>query len=618
MNPLLSDIPAGYYDNTDGLYGEMLKDSLHDIIRNHTAYSYNALRDYVLPDTDEDPNNPNNVLLIYTGFSRPKTAFGNGADNWNREHVWAISHGDLGTGNGPGTDAHHIRPSHPLVNSSRGNKDFDFGGEPHPIAIGNFSDNDSWEPRDAVKGDIARMIMYMEVRYNSGSEIDLEMTDIIPSSPNGEPLHGKKSSLLTWHEFDPPDSLEMFRHERIFNWQNNRNPFIDHPEFASYIWGETVADFSSDITMGFAPLLVNFSDISSHQGNIVSWSWDFDGDGLDDSELQNPTFVYNEDGIFDVSLTIEDHFGNTSTKTRSAYIRVGEDNIPVAIFEDSFETTGDWQIYSVASSNDWFRTDVTGSYSYPTSVPEGEWYMYVNNYQSNQPADDWLISPAVDLRFFADITLSFCAWTKFTESILGMEVLVSADYSGNDDPYLANWTALNAELPATNSNFWTDVTDFNLSDWQGEENLHLAFHYTSTGTSSSTCVAWAVDNIRLYGLDISSSSPILSAPVIELSNYPNPFSTSGGARSMGTTISFFVNNVNSQVDKPLAIEIYNLKGQKIKSLDCGDIRLNYSGFVEYSVYWNGTNRADQPLSSGIYIYRLNLHNSPAGKMLLLK
>jgi len=234
---LSAQIPQGYYDGTDGLEGEDLKDELHDIIDNHDEYSYNDLRDFILRETDEDPDNPNNVILLYTGRSQPKSTFGGGADDWNREHVWAKSHGDFGNNPPAGPDAHHIRPTDASVNSSRGNLDFDNGGQQHNEAPGCYFDDDSWEPRDEVKGDVARMIFYMDVRYDGSDGVsDLEVIDEVDTYPNAE--HGKLSTLLEWHLQDLPDDFELNRNEVIYGYQENRNPFIDHPEFATAIWGD--------------------------------------------------------------------------------------------------------------------------------------------------------------------------------------------------------------------------------------------------------------------------------------------------------------------------------------------------------------------------------------------
>lgn len=247
---LSAQIPQGYYDGCETVNGEELKTVLHNIIDNHTEMSYNALRDYVLKDTDEDENNTNNIILLYTGWSISKNSFGGGASDWNREHVWAKSHGGFDNNPPAGTDAHHIRPTDASVNSRRGNLDFDNGGSAYTDgdgATGCFVDGDSWEPRDEVKGDVARMIFYMEVRYEgTGGEPDLEMVDYVDSSPSGQPLHGKKSTLLAWHHEDPVSDWEIRRNNRVYNYQNNRNPFIDHPDFVGRVWEGVNSD---DITI---------------------------------------------------------------------------------------------------------------------------------------------------------------------------------------------------------------------------------------------------------------------------------------------------------------------------------------------------------------------------------
>ena len=218
--------------------GNQLKSMLHNIIDDHDEYSYNSLRDYILPYTDQDMNNSNNVILLYSGWSRSIDDFGGGVSDWNREHVWAKSHGDFGNYPPCGTDAHHIRPTDVSVNSQRGNLDFDNGGSLYIDGDGNtgcYYDYNSWEPRDEIKGDVARMIFYMDVRYEGGGgEPDLEMVDEVNNSP--QPEHGKMSTLLDWHFEDPPDDWEMRRNDRIYEYQHNRNPFIDHPEFVSRIW----------------------------------------------------------------------------------------------------------------------------------------------------------------------------------------------------------------------------------------------------------------------------------------------------------------------------------------------------------------------------------------------
>lgn len=225
-----------YYANAVGKTGTALRGSLHAIINVQTTLSYDQVWE-ALRDTDQDPANSNNVILLYSGRSQSKYLNGGGADDWNREHVWAKSHGGFGTSTGPGTDVHHLRPTDVSVNSLRGNKDFDHGGSPVGEAPDCYTDADSWEPRDAVKGDVARMLMYMAIRYEGDdSWPDLEMNQLVNNGST--PYHGRLSVLLQWNQQDPPDAFEQRRNQVIYErWQGNRNPFVDHPEWATAIWG---------------------------------------------------------------------------------------------------------------------------------------------------------------------------------------------------------------------------------------------------------------------------------------------------------------------------------------------------------------------------------------------
>ncbi|GAA3934516.1 hypothetical protein Aau02nite_24920 [Amorphoplanes auranticolor] len=228
---------GSYYAAAAGKSGESLKNALHVIISSGvTTLSYDAVWN-ALKATDQDPANSANVILLYSGTSRSKSLNGGDAGDWNREHVWAKSHGDFGTAAGPGTDLHHLRPEDVRVNSTRDNKDFDNGGAAVSDAPGNRTDADSWEPRAAVKGDVARMIFYMAVRYEGGDAWpDLEVDDATGSGT--APRLGRLSALRQWNQQDPPDAFEKRRNELIYSsYQRNRNPFIDHPEWATSIFG---------------------------------------------------------------------------------------------------------------------------------------------------------------------------------------------------------------------------------------------------------------------------------------------------------------------------------------------------------------------------------------------
>lgn len=233
----------GYYIDIHGIKSSELKAELHDIIDDNKMLGYSSGTSETvwsaLEQTDEDPNNSKNVILIYTGRSQSKSYKDRGQndpDSWNREHVWPKSRGVGDTRyKGSSTDIHHIRPADRSVNTARLVRYFDNGGRPHSEATECKYDSNSWEPRDAVKGDIARMLFYMAVRYegDDGYE-DLELSENV--SKSGGTKMGKLSVLIEWHKNDPVDEFERNRNQTIFEIQGNRNPFIDFPELVEYIW----------------------------------------------------------------------------------------------------------------------------------------------------------------------------------------------------------------------------------------------------------------------------------------------------------------------------------------------------------------------------------------------
>ena len=236
--------PATYYAGTEGLSGQALATKLNTIIDGHTQLSYGGVYD-ALPFTDEDPANSDNLIVFYSGTSLDKDSrcgAGSCAGLWNREHSWPQSHGGIGT-SGPGADLFHMRPEFADTNSSRGNKDFDNGGTADvPSCAPCLSTSISFEPRAAVKGDLARGLFYMAVRYNGDADdgfgLDLAMAENIPTSG---PFLGRLSTLAAWSLADPPDDLERARNNLIDGtYQHNRNPFIDHPEWVCSIWAGQV------------------------------------------------------------------------------------------------------------------------------------------------------------------------------------------------------------------------------------------------------------------------------------------------------------------------------------------------------------------------------------------
>jgi endonuclease I len=251
-----------YYKAAFNHSGDSLKFRLNQIIKNHTEFPYTSSSTDVwdiLKETDRDENDSNNVILLYSGRSINAAQEYNSAKGWSREHVWAKSRGDFGTDEGAGTDVHHLRPCDVGVNSTRNNRNFDDCITCREVIDGGFNtrsntDRNLWtfEPPDEVKGDVARMIFYMVIRYEGeGLEPDLELTNILLDNTDKSPLQGVKSTLLKWHRNDTVSDWERNRNDIIYkDYQKNRNPFIDYPELAEYLWGGSIGKWK-------APLIIS-------------------------------------------------------------------------------------------------------------------------------------------------------------------------------------------------------------------------------------------------------------------------------------------------------------------------------------------------------------------------
>ena len=241
--------PVGYYTQALGKTGTKLRSALHEIINDHTNLPYSSSgtnnTEEALKRLDEDPANTNNVILLYEQRSEPKSTFGL-TTGWNREHQWPDSYG-LDDIRPSFTDLFNLRAEDANVNSARGNKFYDISDTNSPgykkpghvEAPLTSTDSDSWEPPDAVKGDITRSLFYMDVRYEGDrtNEQNLILKDITTGVSSATNLMGRLSTLLLWNEQDPVDGAERLRNDLIYQmYQHNRNPFIDHPEWIELIF----------------------------------------------------------------------------------------------------------------------------------------------------------------------------------------------------------------------------------------------------------------------------------------------------------------------------------------------------------------------------------------------
>ena len=220
------------YDKLSTYSKDQLFSTLRTLMKSTHTYTSSYNDCHYKADRTDCENEDGRVSLIYTSYSATMSQW----DGWNREHVWPQS---LGGGNtsGGGADLHHIRPSDAGVNSSRGNKKYGnapggtakYGSKPATNYLGGHYNSTYFEPLDNVKGDVARIILYVWVRWGS----DWGATDVTK-------VFQSVDVLLEWHKNDPVDTWELGRNEVVQDIQGNRNVFIDYPEYAWLVFGREV------------------------------------------------------------------------------------------------------------------------------------------------------------------------------------------------------------------------------------------------------------------------------------------------------------------------------------------------------------------------------------------
>jgi len=266
--------PPGYYDTVDTTNPDALRSTLHEVIDDHVKIPYSSTGTdtwWVLEFAQQNPNDTSYILDVYRNASYPKAGGGN--PYYEREHTWPKSFGfpDDGPDNYPYSDCHQLHLCDGGYNQARSNKPYRYcnpgcgeyttevnngqggGSGTYPgnsnWTAGSF-ETGTWEIWIGKRGDVARALMYMDVRYEGGvhgvsgyAEPDLILTDsqgLISGSLTGqnelEAYMGLLSVLIQWHYEDPVDDEERWRNDVVFAYQGNRNPFVDHPEWVACLF----------------------------------------------------------------------------------------------------------------------------------------------------------------------------------------------------------------------------------------------------------------------------------------------------------------------------------------------------------------------------------------------
>lgn len=436
VNFVTAQVPT-YYTGIDiTATGENLKNNLGTLVTTtqNTVLSYTPGVWEALKQTDLDPSNPNNVFLIY-GYddtdndvtndrTRSKDNNGGGSGQWNREHTYPKSLGNPNLGEtGPGSDAHHLRASDVQFNSTRSNR-------PYIDADGNARAlNNGFYPGDEWKGDVARMMMYMYIRYGDRC---LPNTVGLGNSTYSPEM---RDMFLEWNAEDPVSQVELNRNVLLEGIQGNRNPFIDNPAFATTIWGGPQAEdrfqnTATDTEAPSVPANLFAANISMASADL-SWAASTDNVGVLAYQVYNgSTFItstsvtsYRISGLAaqtTYSLTVKaiDAAGNSSLESNTVSFTTLEDTttptptgdfIAFQGYENSSNDSWNYVQSPIACNNGGDVWDVVSSVGSITAPKSGANFFGIQDLEGNCGTVDGgtLTFNTIDISGYTDVTLSF-------------------------------------------------------------------------------------------------------------------------------------------------------------------------------------------------------------------
>lgn len=427
------------YDNLSALSASALLSELRSLMTDthKKQSSYDNCRDYSVY-TDCEGGDSSKLTTIYTSYSASYSQYNSG-QGWNREHVWPKSLGGFDTSGG-GSDLHHIRPSESTPNSTRSNRlygNIDGGtavyGNLSGALAGYYGGNNLYEPLDNVKGDVARICLYVYVRWGASYSGTGDITNVFESV----------DTLLEWCALDPVDTWEMERNDVVEEVQGNRNVFIDYPELAWQLFGRSVPDN-----------LTSPSDEIANQPGTDTGS----GDGADSGDSDE-----NGDTGADSGAGSEGNVGETITSapnTDTKYKLVA--------------TLDDGSVYYVGKTISSKRfTAVTDAadaavFGVEASANEGEYILYF--YDSGN-AKKYIVIADEAGGFSTEDSASGATVLKWSADI---ETLVVVDSSNNRAFGTSNGSNFSS-YAASNSYAWAKLAPLS-QDGSGDDNTQVPIY----------------------------------------------------------------------------------------------------------------------------------------------
>lgn len=440
-----------YYTSIDGTKGgATLKTALYNLIKNHKQISYGSGSSstwgaFYTTDAVVE-NGQRRVLDMYSNEKRYFTSKGSAVSGMNIEHSVAKSWWG-GTNNNAYCDIHHLNPSDQNANSRKSNYPL---GELTSVSWDNGvtfvgkanidgSSQNAYEPCDEYKGDFARVFMYMFTCYQDLTWKYTWMNYENSTYPTLKPWAVKL--LLKWHKQDPVSEKEVNRNNAVYAVQGNRNPYVDYPQLADYVWGDSI----------------NY--------------------------------------VFHLTGEVEDGTGGGNTGGDG---NTGSDN------DNDYENVDGWKIYLDEDFNDselpFYTYEAAGKYLweiYGNTCAKAS--SYANS--TGNDAESWMILPSYDLSKDSIVLVSFDYVTRYNEpgKVAGHNQLrISDDYDG--DVENASWEVIDFGV-IENSADWTMTNSGEIAipaSYLGKENVTVAFFYKGTTTKAGT---FEVDNIIVKALE---------------------------------------------------------------------------------------------------------------------
>jgi len=582
---LSAQIPAGYYNSAVGKTGAALKTQLYSITSSgYQTKTYDDL--YTIYETsDRTPSGK-----IWDMYSTCTWDFGSGTcgnysavcDCYNREH--SIPQSWFNEASPMKSDAFHVYPTDGKVNGQRSN--FPFGECANGTSLSSNAkgklgtstfpgySGTVFEPADEYKGDFARTYFYFATRYEN-----------IMTSIGGDSFRGNVypalsdwsvNLFLKWHRQDPVSQKEIDRNNAIYVYQKNRNPFIDYPELAEYIWGNKMGT-NWTLNPTTDPILyspstgssvdfgtVNYQQSSSKtvfvQGSNLTGNLNISLSGanaayftlsmntITPAEAQtgsNVNITYNPSEVGTHTATLAISGGGITTVT----VNLTGNSVTcqnVSLSAPFSTTISPFTQYSVSGDQIW--TWKSATYGVAMSG-------YVN--PVNNPNEDWLISPVLDLSNVENVVLSF-SHTINKGVVANMQtentVYVSNNYSGGN-PNTAAWTKLTIPTYPTGAD-WVFVNsgDVQIPAINCLSNTSIAFKYICTSSSSAT---WEIKNLSIAGVCKSTGVESVNKNITHKITVEN------------RNISIF----NLEIED---VQVYDIYGKKVFAQKCvtGKVTVN--------------------------------------------